>query len=69
MKIDPNIESWLLEKGNPSIRYRVLTELLDKNPNDPEVIAAKQDVLSSEPVKNIFTTGTTKNQLSFLIRQ
>lgn len=49
-----NLETWLLEKENPSIRYRTLTELLEKNACNPEVLETKQVILSSEPVKNIF---------------
>ena len=39
---------WLLEPDpeNPGPRYFALTELLEKPPNDPEVIAARQDVMT-----------------------
>ena len=38
---DPNgLRTWLLEDKDPSVRYRVLTEVLDRAPDDPEVVAA-----------------------------
>ena len=40
---------WLLENGCPSIRYRVLTELLDRGKEDPDVLAARQAVLEYPP--------------------
>ena len=43
-----NIINWLLEEKESSIRYRTLTELLDKPESDPEVIEAKEAVLKSE---------------------
>lgn len=48
------LETWLLEKENPSIRYRTLTELLDKKPDDSDVIQTRKQILSSQPVRNIF---------------
>ena len=33
---------WLLEENQPPIRYLALTQLLAKDDNDPEVVAAKQ---------------------------
>ena len=43
---------WLLEPDpeNPGPRYLALTELLDKSPDDPEVITAQQAVMNSGPV-------------------
>jgi len=39
------IRNWLLdEEADPSIRYRVLTELLDKPADDPEVVAVRKDI-------------------------
>jgi hypothetical protein len=40
---------WLLENGCPPIRYRVLTELLDRGRDDPDVLKARQDVLAYGP--------------------
>jgi hypothetical protein len=33
-----NVIDWLLEKDNPSVRYRTLVELLDQAPSDPSGI-------------------------------
>jgi len=40
---------WLLENGCAPIRYRVLTELLDRAKDDPDVLAARQEVLAYAP--------------------
>ena len=44
---------WLLEPDHPPVRYFVLTDLLDRPADDPEVMAAKVAINSSFPVKNI----------------
>jgi hypothetical protein len=43
---------WLLENDpeNPGVRYFALRELLDKSPDDPEVVEARQAVMSTGPV-------------------
>ena len=43
LKADPT--EWLLEEGNPSVRYLTLIDILDKPTNDPEVIKAKADIM------------------------
>lgn len=35
---DPEVIEWLLEKGQPSVRYLTLTGLLDRAPGDAEVM-------------------------------
>jgi hypothetical protein len=47
LRSDPT--GWLLENGCAPIRYRVLTELLDRPREDPEVQAARQDCLVYPP--------------------
>lgn len=49
-----HIINWLLEEKEPSVRYRTLTELLDKPETDPEVVEAKQAVLQSKNVCRLF---------------
>ncbi len=44
---------WLLEADNPSVRYYTLTAILDKPETDPDVIAAKQDIMQSGIVPEI----------------
>jgi hypothetical protein len=40
---------WLLENGCAALRYRVLTELLDRPREDPDVQQARQDTLAYPP--------------------
>jgi hypothetical protein len=42
--------NWLLEEENPPIRYRTLTELLNKAENDQEVLTAKKTIPSYTPL-------------------
>ena len=51
MKVNP-IE-WLLEKENPSIRYFTLIDILDRPLNDPEVKAAKLNIMKNGVVPKI----------------
>lgn len=46
---------WLLEmdSDNPGVRYFTLTELLDRSPDDAEIVAAKEAVMRSGPVPAI----------------
>ena len=55
MRIEQNVLDWLLEEENPSVRYRTLTELLDRKLDDPEAMQAKALIPSSKPVKRIFS--------------
>jgi hypothetical protein len=50
---DPPL-SWLLERDDPSIRYRTLTELLDLPDSDGEVAEVKKEIPLSPPVRSIF---------------
>ncbi len=45
---------WLLEAENPSVRYRTLTELLDRPLDSPEVCETKAQIADSKPVIDIF---------------
>ncbi|MGQ9506862.1 MAG: hypothetical protein ACUVTB_03255 [Candidatus Bathycorpusculaceae bacterium] len=45
---------WLLENSNPSIRYFTLRDILCKDENDPQVVAAKHAILESDVVEKIF---------------
>jgi len=44
---------WLLEETNPSVRYFTLHDILDKDKNDPQVVAAKQAIPKSQVAKKI----------------
>jgi len=47
--------SWLLSSQTPSIRYLTLTRLQKKPSSDPDVIAAKSLISTTNPVKAIFS--------------
>jgi hypothetical protein len=36
MRVEQSVLDWLLEEENPSVRYRTLTELLDRESDDPD---------------------------------
>ncbi|UCC68383.1 MAG: hypothetical protein JSV79_00135, partial [Armatimonadota bacterium] len=42
---------WLLEGGNPAVRYLTLTEILDRPPDDPDVIEASEAVWEWPPAR------------------
>jgi len=44
---------WLLQ-GEPWIRYRTLRDILNKDKNSAEVVAAKRAILNHKLVKKIF---------------
>ncbi len=48
LKAEPT--NWLLESEDPSVRYFALRWLLEKAPDDPEVIAAQEAIETYEPV-------------------
>lgn len=51
LKADPT--EWLLERDCPPIRYRTLIEILNCRIDDPEVIAAKVEFMTSPPVAEL----------------
>jgi hypothetical protein len=40
----PKTLAWLLEEDQPSVRYRTLTQLLDRPEDDPDVVAARREI-------------------------
>ena len=46
---------WLLEPSNPSVRYRTMTELLDRKKDDVEVVQAREQIGSSQMVTQILS--------------
>jgi len=44
---------WLLDPENPSARYLTLTNLLDRKPGDPDVVAARAAVPGVDPARAI----------------
>lgn len=53
MDTNADIINGLLEEDTPSVRYRTLTELLDRLADDPEVVRARLQISSSPAVTNI----------------
>ncbi len=51
--IPEKVRSWLLEPSNPSVRYRTLTELLNRSPGDPESQLTYNEILKWKPVVKI----------------
>jgi hypothetical protein len=51
--VDP-IE-WLLERNDPSVRYRALQDLMGLNGSHPEVAEAQEAVMRSAPVQKILS--------------
>jgi hypothetical protein len=50
----PNIPfDWLLERGNPSVRARALTELLDKSPDNGQVQEVRQAIAGAPDTAQI----------------
>jgi hypothetical protein len=45
--------SWLLENDNPSVRYLTLTDILQKQGDDPEVNKARKEIMESGVVPKI----------------
>lgn len=46
---------WLLESGDPSIRYLTLTEILDEQKKSPEVKKAKKDIPNGPLVRRLLS--------------
>jgi hypothetical protein len=46
---------WLLEPGNPAVRYRTLTDLLDRPAEDPEVRTTLAAIVTWSPVADLLT--------------
>ena len=55
MNTHQQVLDWLLEPNNPSVRYRTLTELLDREKDDVEVVRAKRQIPSSKMVAKILS--------------
>jgi hypothetical protein len=51
---------WLIKFDEPSLKYLLLTEVLDKPPDDPDVIAAEQQILRKGFAASIIATQQPK---------
>ncbi len=45
--------SWLLEPGDAAVRHLALRDLVDKNKNDPELVAARKAAHTNPPITTI----------------
>lgn len=52
--INNSIIDWMLEKGNPSIKYRTLTEILDRSIEDIEVQKTYDLIWQQKDIQKIF---------------
>ena len=59
-KLNGDLLPWLLEPENPSVRYLALRDLLDRDENNRDVLAAKAAILQSAPVKKIIAAQKTE---------
>ncbi len=48
-----DIKTWLVEESNPSVRYYILTDLLEEKGNSKEVSEARSAIMENDPVKKI----------------
>ena len=48
-----DVEAWLLEPGDPSVRFWALQDIKGKPQDDPAVLEAQEMVMGSPPVKAI----------------
>ncbi len=53
MALRTEVIEWLLEPAQPAVRYRTLTDLLDRSPNDPEVREAAASLTQRGWVRDI----------------
>ena len=44
---------WLLDEANPAVRHLALRDLLDRSPDDPEVVDARNATTRTEPIASI----------------
>jgi hypothetical protein len=55
MNADQEVYDWLLEPSNPSIRYRTLTELMDRSEDDVVVVQTREQMPASQLATNILS--------------
>ena len=57
MDVPESTVAWLLEPGDPSVRYRTQTELLGLDPNAPEVAASRARRMDDPVTRGIVAQG------------
>ncbi len=53
MRMTDKILTWLLEENNPSVRFLTLTTLLDRALDDPEVLTARESIMTQGVVAKL----------------
>jgi hypothetical protein len=64
MNTDPKI-TWLLDSDEPWTRYRTLKDLLDKSDTDPQLIAAKEEMLQHPKIRELILAANTWGEAPF----
>jgi hypothetical protein len=59
LKIRDSVLGWLLEPGEPVLRWWTLRDLLDRPPGNPEVEAARSAIPAGEPAHTILAAQRT----------
>ena len=57
--MNPVVIQWLLDSNEPWTRYRTLTDLLDRPPDDPDVQTARSEMLKHPTVKDLISESAT----------
>ena len=57
--MDPQQIQWLLDSNEPWTRYRTLTDLLDRPPDDPDVQRSRSDMLTHPTVMDLISESAT----------
>lgn len=52
--MDDRVINWLLEDAHPALKYRTLTELLEKPQNSGDVRSTYEKVLEQKEIQRIF---------------
>ena len=54
-EVEPRIQDWLLKNPNPSVRYLTLRDLMDRSPDDLELLKAREEAHTGGKVAEILS--------------
>lgn len=57
--MNPELIQWLLDSNEPWTRYRTLTDLLDRLPDDPDILSSRSEMLTHPMVKDLISVSAT----------
>jgi len=57
--MNPELIQWLLDSNEPWTRYRTFTDLLDRPPDDPDVLTSRSEMLTHPMVKDLISESAT----------